>query len=143
MIKPLLIPGGMHVDERGVLAFVNDFQMNDVQRFYLIRHFDTEVIRAWQGHRTEEKWFFPVSGSFLVAAVCPDDWDRPSPDLPVEQFVLNASNPQVLYLPAGLANGFRALTPDSALAVFSNRSLQESGLDDVRFPSHYWFNFNS
>ncbi len=139
----MLIQGGIHSDERGALAFVNSFGMEAVRRFYLIRHSDTRVIRAWQGHRTEEKWFFPVSGSFLVAAVCPDDWENPSKDLPVERFVLSASNPQVLHFPAGLANGFRALAPDSVLTVFSSLSLTESGLDDVRFPAHYWFNFDT
>ena len=61
MIKPMLIQGGIHSDERGALAFVNSFGMEAVRRFYLIRHSDTRVIRAWQGHRTEEKWFFPVA----------------------------------------------------------------------------------
>ena len=34
MDRPTLIEGGLHVDARGSVAFVNDFDFKGVDRFY-------------------------------------------------------------------------------------------------------------
>jgi hypothetical protein len=52
--KPAIIKGGSFSDDRGILRFVNDFRFDDVKRFYLIKHTDPSVIRAWQGHQFEK-----------------------------------------------------------------------------------------
>ena len=61
---PGIIQGGQHVDARGKLTFFNDFDMGAVKRFYVIEHPDTETVRAWQAHKTEQKWFHVIAGSF-------------------------------------------------------------------------------
>jgi dTDP-4-dehydrorhamnose 3,5-epimerase len=53
--KPEIIKGGSYSDNRGEIRFVNDFQFDDVKRFYFIKHPDKSVIRAWQGHQFEKK----------------------------------------------------------------------------------------
>lgn len=136
-----LIHGGQAEDHRGKLVFVNDFDMTSVKRFYSIEHFNTDVVRAWQGHQKEQKWLHVVEGSFLVVLVKPDDWINPSANLPYEEFVLKASEPVVLHIPRGFANGFKALTASSKLMVFSNFTLDESGSDNFRFDSHFWYNW--
>ncbi len=133
-----LIEGGSHSDARGTLRFVNDFDMSDVKRFYAITHPDTEVVRAWQGHKVESKFFFCVSGSFTVAAVKVDDWDSPSVDLIPEVVELTADTPRVLAIPAGFANGFKANEPDSTLMVYSSHSLEDAADDNFRFPVETW-----
>ncbi|MDX2281773.1 MAG: hypothetical protein NW218_19440 [Saprospiraceae bacterium] len=138
---PQIISGGIHMDSRGSLIHMNSFDMKDVKRFYIITPSNIDEIRAWQGHKIEDKWFFAIRGSFIIASVCPDHWESPSMILPVNQFRINAENPEVLYFPAGLANGFKALEPDSSLLVFSNKTLEEAKHDDFRFPNHFWFNF--
>ena len=139
---PRIIPGAIHTDERGQLSFVNDFTFKDVSRFYLISHPNTEIIRAWQGHKIERKYFYVVSGTFLICAVKIDDWSSPSQNLDVFEFKLSEEKSQVLVFPEGYANGFRALKANSQLIVFSSLSLSESKNDDHRFPKEYWYNWN-
>lgn len=133
-----IIKGGSYSDERGSLRFVNDFDMSDVKRFYTITHTDPEVVRAWQGHKVESKFFFCVSGSFTAAAVKVDDWDSPSANLVPEVVELTADNPRVLAIPAGCTNGFKANEPDSTLMVYSSHSLEDAVDDNYRFPADTW-----
>ena len=137
-IEPLIIEGGMVTDVRGRLAFVNDFDMKLVRRFYFIYHSTTDIIRAWQGHRIEKKWFYCVDGVFEVKLVKVDDWVSPSENLPCLTFILDAQKSNVLYIPNGFANGFRALRKDSRLLVFSDKKLEESLNDDYRFNEKLW-----
>lgn len=137
-MKPIRIKGDLHEDERGLLRFVNDLDMKHIRRFYTIRHKVTSTIRAWQGHRHESKWFFVIKGAFEVVVIKPDNWEQPSTDLPRERFNLSEEATEVLIIPAGHINGFKASRPDSEMMVFSDKSLQESKRDDYRFPLKYW-----
>lgn len=65
--NPKIIKGGKFKDERGLIRFVNDFHFENIKRFYLIKHPDTKFVRAYQGHQLESKYFYPVSGSFVIA----------------------------------------------------------------------------
>ncbi|HEX8576512.1 MAG TPA: dTDP-4-dehydrorhamnose 3,5-epimerase family protein [Flavobacterium sp.] len=139
--QPNLIQGGMHEDERGKLVFANGFDLSDVRRCYIIEHTDIAVVRAWQGHKKEQKWFQVISGSFLVAVVKPDNWVNPSQNLNVATFVLKAEENQVLYIPGGFANGFKALEKNSRIIVFSDFSVEESASDNFRFNKELWFDW--
>jgi dTDP-4-dehydrorhamnose 3,5-epimerase-like enzyme len=138
MSKPTLIPGGLAVDDRGEVAFVNDFHFENVQRFYTVSNHRAGFVRAWHGHRHEAKYVMAVTGAAVVGAVRIDDWEKPSRDLPVERFVLSAQKPAALYVPSGYANGFMSLTADLKLMFFSTSTLEQSSGDDVRFDSQYW-----
>lgn len=140
MSKPFEINGGLQSDERGRIVFCNDFDMKEVQRFYYIQQ-DISVVRAWQGHKIERKWFSVVAGRFLIAAVQPDNWSNPSKDLSVQSFLLDAAAPSVLHIPAGYANGIKALEPDSILLIFSDLNMDEAKGDMYRFDPHLWFDF--
>lgn len=134
----MLFKGNTHSDERGTLQFVNEFNFQNVKRFYSITHPDTSVLRAWQGHKKEVKHFFVTKGAFVVGWVAPDDWENPSPGLQVQKQVLSAGEPAVLAVAAGHANGFRALEPGSTVMVFSSFSLAESAADTFRFKADMW-----
>jgi dTDP-4-dehydrorhamnose 3,5-epimerase-like enzyme len=136
-----LIDGGIFQDERGTLRFVNDFNFSDVKRFYQIENSSFDIVRAWQGHKVENKYFFVTSGSFIVCCVNINDWDNPSPDLPVEKIVLTANDSSILMIPAGYANGFKALEGGSKLIVFSSNTLEEANDDDYRFDADMWVNW--
>ncbi len=140
-MKPQIIKGNTHTDHRGTLRFVNDFDLKDVRRFYTIQHTDTSVIRAWQGHKTESKWFFPLKGSFVVAWVKIDNFDNPSDNLKAEYKILQAKEPEVIFLPPGYANGLRALEPESQIAVFSDMTLEESLKERHKYPPEKWFDW--
>jgi len=137
-LQPKLIKGGIHNDSRGELQFVNDCDLSDIKRFYRITHFDTTTIRAWQAHQREMKIFHCLSGSFMVHLIKIDDWENPSEDLQPISFTLSGTDSEVLLIPPGYANGFKALTPNSELLVFSNQTLTEAADDDFRFPNSMW-----
>src|SRR6056297_2729569 len=120
--KPRLILGGNYRDNRGQLEFFNQFDMSSVKRIYFTTHFNTDVIRAWQGHSIESRWFLCVKGSFLIKLVAIDDWENPSNDLKVQEYKLSEYNQEVLYVPSGFANGFKALDEHSKLMVLSDYS---------------------
>ncbi len=115
---PALVQGGSHTDERGKLTFFNDVDLTAVKRFYIIEHPNTETVRAWQAHKTEQKWFHVIAGSFKMVIVQPDDWDNPSPNLATQEFILNVADNQVLHVPGNFATGFKALEPNSKMIVF-------------------------
>jgi dTDP-4-dehydrorhamnose 3,5-epimerase len=136
--KPSFHTGGIAIDDRGSVTFVNDFLLSCFKRFYVLSNHSKGFVRAWHGHKIEKKAFFVSRGTILVSAVKLDDFEKPSKDLHVHRYVLDSRNPKVLEIPAGFANGFKSLTSDSELFVFSNASLEESQRDDFRFPFDYW-----
>src|SRR5690606_30108611 len=138
MTTPTLIPGSQFTDERANLNFFNALDMKKVVRFYEIVPISTKILRAWQAHREEAKWFYCQSGSFKVHFIKVDYFDSPSSSLLPETYILTAREPAVLYVPGGYANGFRALEKDSRLQIFSNFGLEESKGDDFRFPVGQW-----
>ena len=140
--EPYIINGGIFTDARGTLRHVNAFDFSSVKRFYQVQNSSTEVIRAWQGHKVEEKYFFVGQGVFLIALVEIDNWEQPSDRFPVKTFILSAAEPAVLFVPGGFANGVKALEPGSILTVFSNCSIEESAADTFRFDPTKWFDWN-
>jgi dTDP-4-dehydrorhamnose 3,5-epimerase-like enzyme len=136
--KPVMMSGGLAVDDRGEVGFVNDFNFQGVKRFYTVTNHRPGFIRAWHGHRKEGKYVTAVVGSAVVGAVRIDDWEKPSRELSVHRFVLCASKPSVLFIPPGYANGFMSLTDDLKLMFFSTSTLEESASDDIRFDSRLW-----
>lgn len=119
-----IIQGNSHTDDRGIIRFINDFDMAEVVRMYSIKP-TMGVIRAWQGHLTEKKWFFVVVGRFMVKTVDMHSHER-------NQFILSDVESTVLEIPGGFYNGFEALTENSTLLVFSNATVEQSKADDYR-----------
>jgi dTDP-4-dehydrorhamnose 3,5-epimerase-like enzyme len=130
--------GGFHEDQRGRVSFVNDFDMTLIKRFYQINHPNTDVIRAWQGHQTESKWFYCVEGSFTINYIQPKNWTNTNDAEKVERIEICHSNPMVLQVPYGFVTGIKANIPNSILIVYSDFTLSESKLDDFRFDLHTW-----
>ncbi len=120
-----LIKGNRFVDDRGIIRFNNEFDMTAVKRMYLIEP-TPNLIRAWQGHQIENKWFNVVSGRFEVQVVS-------MTDLTVKKsIILSEDQDEVIKIEAGFYNGFKALEPQSKLMVYSDKSLNESLNDDYR-----------
>lgn len=139
MIEPVrLIAGGVAVDDRGQLAFANDFNfaVAGVKRFYQVSNHRRGFIRAWHGHQREAKYVWAASGSAIVAAVPLDA--QPGDLGAVQRFVLSATSPKVLFIPAGYYNGFMNLTDDTILQFFSTSTLEQSKGDDIRQPFDRW-----
>lgn len=133
-----LITGGLAIDDRGQVSFVNDFSFDKVKRFYTVSNHRQGFVRAWHGHKKESKYILVVQGAALVGTVKIDNWENPSTTLKPETYILSAEKPSILFVPSGYANGFMSLTPDAKLIFFSTSTLEESKGDDVRFPARYW-----
>lgn len=136
--RPSIIDGGLHVDSRGIVSFVNGFDFKGVDRFYTIRAHRPNEIRGWVGHRRDHKWFFAVRGTVLVAVVKPDCWDIPNSNLPVERFILFDNKPRVLHVPAGHATASVNLSADAVLMIFSSGKFADAQTDDYRFDVDTW-----
>jgi dTDP-4-dehydrorhamnose 3,5-epimerase len=136
--EPNIITGGLAVDDRGQVTFINDFDFAGVKRFYMVSNHKQGFVRAWHAHKKEAKYVLVVKGAAKVGVVAIDDWDKPSKELEVKQFVLSAKSPKVLYIPAGSANGFITLTKDAQIMFFSTSTLDESLGDDFRYDARHW-----
>jgi dTDP-4-dehydrorhamnose 3,5-epimerase len=132
------IPGGMSIDDRGQVAYVNGFDFGGVKRFYMVSNHASGFVRAWHAHKEEGKYFLVVSGAAIVGAVKVDDWESPSKDLAVQKFVLSSKQPGILYIPPGHANGFKTLTQDTQIMILSTSTLEETNNDDYRYPAYWW-----
>ncbi|WP_312482582.1 hypothetical protein [Sphingobacterium multivorum] len=135
-----IIQGGVAKDHRGQIRFVNDFDMSLVKRFYIIKNLDTELVRGWRAHKIEQRWFYVLSGSFSVDLVKIDNWEVASPDLPVDNMIMPASNLRVLHVPAGYGTAFKAMEPDSELLVYSDFEIEHAANDDHTYPLDYFKN---
>ena len=135
---PKLIEGGLVIDDRGSLSFINDFNFRGVKRFYIVTNHRAGFVRAWHAHRLEAKYITVVQGVAMVAAVAINNFKRPAKNTEIHRYVLSVQKPAVLYIPPGYANGFMSLTDDAKLVFFSTSTFEESVKDDVRYDARYW-----
>ena len=148
MKDPKIISGGLAVDDRGSVSFVNDFDFSDVKRFYQVQNHRRGFIRAWHGHKKEAKYVYVPYGSALIGAIpIPNSvyMDEMGGDVELipgnkgpEKFILSSKSPKVLYIPAGYANGVMSLEENTIVQFFSTSTLEESLGDDERFDYDKW-----
>lgn len=130
--------GDIAADDRGHVTFINDFDFNNVKRFYMVENHAAGFIRAWHGHKNEGKYVFVPKGSILLGAVKIDNWETPSSNLNVEKYTLSEKKPKVIYIPPGYANGFMNLELNTKVLFFSTSTLSESMGDDFRYQYDKW-----
>lgn len=136
-----VINGGVAVDGRGSVRFVNDFDFKGVKRFYQVQNHEVGFVRAFHYHDFESKYVYVVKGSILLYAVEVNHIHKSNSI--VNKFILSSEKPSVLYIPAKYANGFKTLTNDTIVQFFSTTSLENSLDDDIRFPYDEWGNWDN
>lgn len=136
--KVVFLEGEICVDDRGQLLFCNKFDMKAVRRFYLVSNHEAKFIRAWHAHKKEAKFVLVISGVALVAAVKIDNWDCPNKNAQIYRYILSDKKPGILAIPAGYANGFMTLVPDTRVMFFSTATVEQSKGDDYRYDAYYW-----
>lgn len=144
MDEPRLIEGGISVDDRGTVRYVNGFDFAGVKRFYVLQNHQVGYVRAWHGHKTEAKWVTVTHGAAVVCAVPiadmyelereGDGFSKPR----LFRCVMTAAKPQVLYIPPGYANGHMALVPETQVMHFSSLTMEEAAGDDIRWPATFY-----
>ena len=142
MAEVKVIDGEIFRDERGQISSLNAFRFPGVERFYFIHHPDMSVIRGWNGHRHEKKWFYCVKGAFTIGLVEIDNWESPSPDLKAQKYHLTEQESRIICVPEGYANCIKASVPGSVLLVFSGKTLPEAYSDSWRYDSKLWITWS-
>jgi len=138
MVQTIEIEGSTFSDTRGKIKFFNTFDMAQIVRFYEISPVSTDIIRGWQGHHKEKKWFYCHTGSFVINTVNIMAKDTPMNNRIPQRYVLKENSPVILEVPEGNATAFKSMELGSKLMVFSNFTLEESISDDIRFPLETW-----
>lgn len=133
----MLIEGDQFIDIRGIVKFNNRIDLNEIRRIYSIHNQSTSIIRGWQGHAVEKRWFCCVKGSFKISIIEVDNFREPNRDLPKEHFVLNDYSLDFLTLMPGYVTSLQSLQEDSILLVMSNNLLGEVN-DDFKYPLDYF-----
>jgi dTDP-4-dehydrorhamnose 3,5-epimerase len=130
-----IIEGGIFIDDRGPLRFVNEFNFKDVKRFYQVENHERGFIRAWHGHKKEGKYVYVARGSAWIGLVDMDEVHN-------DRYILSDKKPQILYIPPGNYNGFQTLEDDTIIMFFSTTTTEESKGDDYRVPYNTFPIFN-
>lgn len=153
MKNPELVDGGIAVDDRGTVSYVNEVSQQ-IKRIYYVSNFERGMIRAWHGHKKETKGVLVTKGSAIVIAIPMEniEWTKnySSYDLNgltcepnvADKHILSENKPQILWIPKGYVNGFKTLTEDTQVLFLSTSTLEESKNDDIRFSAdifrHLW-----
>ncbi len=136
---PILFSGNCHKDQRGQLYYNNNFDATNIKRMYVIENHSVDFVRAWQGHKIEQRWFSAVQGRFKIQLIAIDNWEKPNDSLPRLEYILKSETLDVLHVPAGYVSSIQALEEKSKLVVMSDYHLGEIN-DDFRYQMNYFIN---
>ena len=136
---PILFSGNCHQDQRGQLYYNNNFDATNIKRMYVIENHSVDFVRAWQGHKIEQRWFCAVQGRFKIQLIAIDNWEKPNDSLPRLGYILKSETLDVLHVPAGYVSSIQALEEKSKLVVMSDYHLGEIN-DDFRYQMNYFLN---
>ena len=136
-MKASLSIGNTFTDHRGILRYVNEVNPGYFRRFYIITHPDINIVRAWQGHKIEQRWFSAVQGSFKIQLIAIDDWNKPSKNSERHTFLLDAKKLDMIMVPQGYVSSIQSLEEGSKLLVMADYLLGEVN-DEYRFEGDYF-----
>jgi dTDP-4-dehydrorhamnose 3,5-epimerase-like enzyme len=134
---PKIITGSSHSDSRGTLFYNNNFDASVIKRLYVIENQNSEIVRAWQGHKIEQRWFSVMKGLFRIELIEIDHWDNPSKNSERFTFIINSEKLDVLHVPPGYASSIQSLERDSKLLVMADYLLGEVK-DEYRYEADYF-----
>jgi dTDP-4-dehydrorhamnose 3,5-epimerase-like enzyme len=104
---------------------------------YVIENHSVNFIRAWQGHKIEQRWFSAIQGHFKIQLIAIDNWDKPSETLTRLDYILESATLDILHIPAGYVSSIQALEEKSKLVVMSDYLLGELN-DEFIYPMDYF-----
>ena len=134
---PKIIKGNSFTDIRGTIYFNNSFDSSEIKRMYIIQNSSVNVIRGWQGHKVEQRWFSALQGEFEIHLIEVDNWETPSKDLQSIKYNLGSDKMNVLLVPPGFVSSIRSKVTNSKLLAMSNYGIEEIN-DEYRFDSDYF-----
>ena len=137
MELPKIIKGNSFTDIRGTIYFNNSFDTSEIKRMYIIQNSSVNVIRGWQGHKVEHRWFSAVQGEFEIYLIEVDNWETPSKDLQSIKYNLSSDKMNVLHVPPGFVSSIRSKESASKLLAMSNYGIEEIN-DEYRYENEYF-----
>ena len=139
MCSPKIIKGNSYTDHRGILNYNNLFNASAIKRMYIIENSSIKILRGWQGHKIEQRWFSAVQGSFRIKLIEIDDWNSPSKSLVYQEIKLEAKTLDVLHIPQGYVTSIQSIENNSKLLVMADYSNNEVK-DEYRYDLNYFYN---
>ena len=139
MELPKIIKGNSFTDIRGTIYFNNSFDTSEIKRMYIIQNSSVDIIRGWQGHKVEQRWFSAVQGEFEIHLIEVDNWEIPSKDLQSIKYNLSSDKMNVLHIPKGYVSCIQAIENNSKLLVMADYSIDEIK-DEYRYDLNYFYN---
>jgi len=137
MCSPKIIKGNSFTDIRGTIYFNNSFDTSEIKRMYIIQNSSVNIIRGWQGHKVEQRWFSALQGELEINLIEVDNWETPSKYLQSIKYNLNSDKMNVLHVPPGFVSSIRSKEPASKLLVMSNYEIEEIK-DEYRYEIDYF-----
>ena len=137
MELPKIIKGNSFTDIRGTIYFNNSFDTSEIKRMYIIQNSSVNIIRGWQGHKVEQRWFSSLQGEFEIHLIKVDNWKTPSKDLQSIKYDLSSDKMNILHVPSGFVSSIRSKESDSKLMAMSNYGINEIK-DEYRYEINYF-----
>jgi dTDP-4-dehydrorhamnose 3,5-epimerase-like enzyme len=137
MQLPKIIKGNSFTDIRGTIYFNNSFDTSEIKRMYIIQNSSVNIIRGWQGHKVEQRWFSSLQGEFEIYLIEVDNWETPSRGLKSIKYNLSSDKMNVLHVPPGFISRIRSKEPASKLLAMSNYGIGEIK-DEYRYEIDYF-----
>lgn len=131
-MKPQLLTGNRHKDERGIITFNNEFDASLIKRIYTIENANVDFIRGWQGHKIESRWFACMKGVFEISVIQLNNFENPDSKQEIHKFVLTDEKLTYLHVPAFCITAIQAKEIGSKLLVMSDYVIGEVK-DEYRF----------
>lgn len=133
---PVLIDRSVFCDDRG---YFENIPLNfpdlefEGKRIYTCSNFERGFVRAFHYHEHEAKIFICLKGAvkFVLFRGCKKTQDTVNIDPVI--FTITDKLQKGIYIPPNYANGWQSLTEDTVLLGLSNRTVDESRGDDIRF----------
>lgn len=124
-------------DKRGILTFNNDIDLSSIKRIYTVENASIDMVRGWQGHRIEQRWFACMKGAIEIFVIELDNFEKPSTNLPIVSYTLTDSELTYLHVPAGCVTAIKSKEKNSKLLVLADYKLGEVS-DEYRFELTYF-----
>ena len=135
-MKPKLMAGNIHSDDRGKIFHINNFDLTPIKRMYAIENINTTHYRGWKGHLIENRWFYCQIGEIEVQVVSVECFQKKEPK--IETFNLTEKNLNVLFVPKGFATLIKQNKNKSRIIAMSDYLLGASNDENLRWESNFF-----
>lgn len=136
-MRPIIISGDSHKDDRGILSFNNSFNASEVKRIYVIENNTVDIKRGWTGHAVEKRWFSAMKGEFSIYIIEIDNWELPSKNIQPVKFTISEEKLDILLVPPGHITLIKASADNAKLLVMADYLLGETN-DEYRYDQNYF-----